>query len=298
MSDAQPGGTVAVLGTGIMGQPMAANLLAAGFAVRAWNRTASRARPLADHGATITDSPADAARGADFVLTMLADGPSVASVMSGPDGALAAMGAATRGAAAVWLQMSTVGLQHTERLAGLAAESGVDFVDAPVLGTRQPAMDGKLVVLESGPAELTERCRPVFDAVGARTQRIGEAGAGSRLKLVANNWVLAVTNATAECVGLAEELNLDPKAFLEAISGGALDLPYAHLKGNAMISGEYQLSFPLSLAAKDARLVLDAAGSSLDLGGVRAALTHLERAEQAGHGGEDMAALYHGLHTR
>jgi 3-hydroxyisobutyrate dehydrogenase len=292
VSDAQPGGTVAVLGTGIMGEPMAANLLKAGFAVQAWNRTAAKAEPLAEQGATIAGTPAEAAQGADFVLTMLSDGPTVHSVMSGPEGALSTMDKD-----AVWLQMSTVGLQHTERLAGLAAEAAVAFVDAPVLGTKQPAIDGKLVVLESGEEKLSERCRPVFDAVGARTQRVGEAGAGTRLKLIANNWVLAVTNATAECVGLAGALDIDPKQFLEAISGGALDLPYAHVKGNAMINGEYPLSFPLSLAAKDARLVLEAAGGSLDLGAARAALTHLERAEQAGHGGEDMAAMYHGVHT-
>lgn len=290
MSDAS--GTVAVLGTGIMGYPMAVNLLRAGFAVRAWNRTGSKAEPLAAEGATVLDTPAQAAEGADFVLTMLADGPTVRSVMTGGAGALGGMRAD-----AVWLQMSTVGLQHTERLAALAAESDVDFVDAPVLGTRQPAVDGTLVVLESGPARLSERCAGVFDAVGGRTQRVGEAGAGSRLKLVANGWVLAVTNGTAECLRLASALDLPPRQFLDAITGGALDLPYAHLKGKAMIDGDYPVSFPLSLAAKDARLVIEAAGGALDLAGTRAALHHLERAEQAGHGGLDMAALYRGIET-
>ncbi|MGH3623883.1 MAG: NAD(P)-dependent oxidoreductase [Sciscionella sp.] len=290
MIDGGAARTVAVLGTGIMGLPMAKNLHYAGFDTRVWNRTASKAHPAVDSGATLAGTPAEAARGADYVLTMLADGPTVHSVMSGPDGALGAMRSD-----ALWLQMSTVGIQHTERLASLAAEVGVTFVDAPVLGTKQPAESGQLVVLESGPSEVSERCHPVFEAVGGRTLRVGAAGSGTRLKLVTNNWVLAVTNATAECIALAKALDINPRQFLESISGGALDLPYAHLKGGAMIKGEYPLSFPLSLAAKDARLVLEAAGGGVDLSGTRATLSHLERAEQAGRGDEDMAAMYYGV---
>ncbi|TNC27068.1 NAD(P)-dependent oxidoreductase [Amycolatopsis alkalitolerans] len=275
--------TVAVLGTGIMGAPMATNLAAAGFKVRAWNRTRAKAEPLAGRGVEIADTPHDAVAGADFVLTMLPDGTIVHEVM-----------ASARPGGAVWLQMGTVGLDWTVKLAALAAESGIPFVDAPVLGTKQPAEQGKLTVLASGPEELKDRCAPVFDAIGGRTIWVGPAGAGSKLKLVANAWVLALTNGTAESVRLAGQLGLDPKLFLDAISGGALDSPYAHAKGGAMISGELSLSFATSLAAKDAQLVLDAAGGEIDLGGVRAALTHLKAAIDAGHGDEDMAALYYG----
>ena len=279
--------TVAVLGTGIMGLPMARNMLRAGLGVRAWNRSREKAEPLAGEGAQVLDTPAEAVAGADFVVTMLADGPTVHEVVSGaldavPDGA-------------VWIQSSTVGLEWTGKLADLADKAGLAFVDAPVLGTKQPAEQGKLVVLGSGPDELRDRCAPVFDAVGARTIWVGPAGAASRLKLVSNAWVLALTNATAESVGLAETLGLDPKLFLEAITGGTLDVPYAHMKGGAMISREFPASFPTRHAAKDARLALEAAGDELDLGGVRAALAHLEAASSAGHGDEDMAALYYGL---
>ncbi|SFJ69179.1 3-hydroxyisobutyrate dehydrogenase [Amycolatopsis sacchari] len=275
--------TVAVLGTGIMGAPMAANLAAAGLRVRAWNRSREKAEPLAEHGVEIADTPQDAVAGADFALTMLADGPVVHEVA---EAALTDV--------PVWIQASTVGVEWTERLAALADKAGVAFVDAPVLGTKQPAEQGKLVVLASGPEELRERCAPVFDAIGSRTVWLGPAGAGSRLKLVANAWVLALTNATAESVALAGELGVDPKLFLDAISGGALDSPYAHAKGGAMISGEYPLSFAARHAAKDARLVLDAAGEGVDLGSVRAALAHLEAAVDAGHADEDMATLYYG----
>jgi 3-hydroxyisobutyrate dehydrogenase len=282
--------TVAVLGTGIMGYPMAANMRGAGLNVRVWNRTAGKAERLTEAGASIADTPAEAVDGADLVVTMLSDGPTVSAVLTGAGGVLSAMRAD-----AVWVQMSTVGVEQTERLAATAAEAGIAFVDAPVLGTKRPAEDGALVVLESGPPQACEAARTVFDAVGSRTIRAGEAGAGSRLKMVVNNWVLAVTAGTAECIGLARALNVDPAMFLDAISGGALDIGYAHVKGRAMIDEEYPVSFPLSLAAKDARLVIEAAGSAVNLAGSRAALEHLEQAEEMGHGGADMAALYRAL---
>jgi 3-hydroxyisobutyrate dehydrogenase len=278
--------TVAVLGTGTMGGPMAANLAGAGLKVRAWNRSREKAQPLAEHGVEVVATPGDAVAGADFVLTMLADGATVREVV---EGALSAVPDD-----AVWLQTSTVGVEWTGRLAALAEKAGLPFVDAPVLGTKQPAEQGKLVVLASGPEELKDRCAPVFDAIGGRTMWLGPAGTGSKLKLVANAWVVALTNATAESVGLAEQLGVDPKLFLESIRGGALDVPYAHLKGGAMISREFPPSFATRHAAKDAQLVLDAAGDELDLGGVRAGLAHLQAAMDSGHADDDMASLYYG----
>jgi 3-hydroxyisobutyrate dehydrogenase len=276
--------TVAVLGTGIMGLPMAVNLHEAGLKVRAWNRTAGKARPLAGQGAEVADSPETAVEGADFVITMLADGPAVDGVAD-----------AVLSSGAVWIQASTVGAEWADRFAVAAEKVGVSYVDAPVLGTKQPAEEGKLVVLASGPEELRERCAPVFDAIGARTLWVGPAGTGSRLKLVANAWVLALTNATAESVALAEALGLDPHLFLEAIRGGSLDVPYAHLKGGAMISRDFPLSFATRHAVKDAKLVLEAVGERPDLAAARAALAHLEAATGAGHGDEDMAAVYFGV---
>lgn len=278
--------TVAFLGTGLMGLPMAANIADAGLGVRAWNRSADKARPLAEHGATVASTPAEAADGADLLVTMLADGPAITDVVT-PE----LLGGMADDAA--WLQMSTVGVEHTERFAGDAADAGVAFVDAPVLGTTGPARQGALVVLASGPELALHRGAPVFDAVGSRTVRLGDAGTGSRLKLVANAWVLAVTQGTAECVALAQAVGVDPRAFLGAIAGGALDTPYAHLKGEAMITEDFPPSFPATLAAKDARLALDAAGDRADLAGVRAALAHLEETARLGHGTEDMAAMYY-----
>ena len=137
------------------------------------------------------------------------------------------------------MQMSTIGERATERCIELAREHGVGFVDAPVLGTQQPAAEGKLVVLASGPDELRERVQPVFDAVGQRTMWVGEAGAGSRLKLVTNAWIVAVVEGVAESIALAEGLGLDPALFLEAIEGGPLDAPYVRMKGQAMIERDF-----------------------------------------------------------
>ncbi|GAA1992500.1 NAD(P)-dependent oxidoreductase [Amycolatopsis minnesotensis] len=275
--------TVAVLGTGIMGRPMAANLAKAGLAVRAWNRTTAKAEPLREHGVEVGESVTDVVRDADFVVTMLADGEAVRAAYDEAKGAVPEH--------AVWLQMSTVGLQWTAELAALAG--AVPFVDAPVLGTKQPAEQGKLIVLAAGAEDLREKCASVFDAVGVRTIWVGtEPGAASRLKLVANSWVIALTNATAEAVALAEALDVDADHFFDAISGGPLDAGYAHVKGKAMRAGEYPASFTASNALKDLRLVLEAAGDRADLGGAAAAMAHLKAVVDAGHGDEDMAALY------
>ncbi|MDQ3943230.1 MAG: NAD(P)-dependent oxidoreductase, partial [Actinomycetota bacterium] len=193
----------------------------------------------------------------------------------------------------VWLQMSTVGTEGHERLARVADERGVFYVDAPVLGTKEPAEQGQLIVLASGPDEVQERCQPVFDAVGSQTYWLGPAGNGSRLKLVTNNWIVGVLSVLAETVSLARAVGVDPARFLEVIEGGPLGLPYAQMKGQMMIDEEFPTSFSTNLARKDAGLVLDAAeANGLRLPLTEAVATHFDEAISAGHGEEDMAAIY------
>src|SRR5215203_2905212 len=278
---------IAVLGTGIMGAAIARNLIAAGMEVRAWNRTREKAEPLADDGAKVADTPAEAAEGARFVLTMLAETDAVVEAVDG-GGALSAL--LYDG---VWLQMSTVGTEGHERLARVADERGVFYVDAPVLGTKEPAEQGQLIVLASGPDEVRERCQHVFDTLGSTTFWLGPAGAGSRLKLVTNNWIVGILGVLAETVTLAEAVGVDPARFLEVIEGGPLGLPYAQTKGQMMIEKEFPTSFSANLARKDASLVFDAARA----GGLRlpiseAAATHFHETIDAGHGEEDVAAVY------
>ena len=278
---------VAVLGAGgTMGYPMAANLASAGMTVRAWNRSRSKAEPLSGQGAAVSDSPAEAADGADVVLTMLADADAVAGAMADLGGLEAMRDDA------VWLQMSTIGEEGTERCARLAEERGVGYVDAPVLGTRQPAEQGALIVLASGPDQLRDRVTPVFEVVGGKTIWAGPAGAGTRLKLVTNSWVLAVVEAGAETIALAEGLGLDPRLFFDAIEGGTLDLPYLRMKGSAMTRRDFKPSFRLTLAAKDARLVEQAAQArQLDLPLPRMIAARMSEGARE-HGDEDFSATY------
>lgn len=284
---------VAVLGAGgTMGFAMARNIARAGIPVRAWNRSRDKAEPLASDGAVVTDTPAEAAQDATIVLTMLADADAVFSAMDGEDGALPVMASQEDLDHAVWLQMSTIGEEATHRCIGLANRYGVGLVDAPVLGTREPAEQGKLVILESGPEQARSRLQPVFDAIGHRTIRAGEAGAGTRLKLVANSWVLAVVEAGAETIALAEGLGLDPSLFFQAIEGGALDLPYLRMKGEAIAKRDFSPSFRLTLAAKDADLVSQAAqrhGMDLPLLDLIARRLGEGTAE---HGEKDFSATY------
>jgi 3-hydroxyisobutyrate dehydrogenase len=282
--------TVSVLGTGIMGAAMARNLARAGHTVRAWNRTRDKAEPLADDGAWVADTPADAVRGADVVLTMLYDGEAVLDVMRQAAPALAE--------GTVWVQSTTAGVDAISGLAALASEHGLVFFDAPVLGTRQPAEAGQLLVLAAGLRACRDTVTPVFDAVGARTVWTGEDGAqgsATRLKLVANSWVLAATNATGEVLALAQALGVDPQGFFDAIAGGPLDMGYLHAKAGFILDGRLTPpAFAVSTAAKDARLIVEAgrrAGIRLDV--AEAGAARLARAAAQGHGEEDMAAAYY-----
>jgi 3-hydroxyisobutyrate dehydrogenase len=280
---------VAVLGAGgTMGSGMATNIARAGLPLVAWNRTREKAEALAEHGARVVDTPADAAAGADVIVTMLSDGEAVLDAMQGERGALSSVRADC-----VWLQMSTIGEQATRRCAELAQAAAVGFVDAPVLGTKQPAAEGELVVLASGPQELLLRARAIFEAVGRRTLAVGdEAGAGTRLKLVTNAWIVTVVEGAAETIALAQGLDLDPALFLAAIDGGPLDSPYARMKAKAMIEGDFAPTFALKLASKDARLVGDSARErGLDLPVLEAIGERMQQAV-AEHGDEDLSATY------
>jgi 3-hydroxyisobutyrate dehydrogenase len=275
--------SVAVLGTGIMGAGMARSLVRAGLEVTVWNRSADKARPLADDGARVAADAAGAVSGADVIVTMLFDGDAVAEVMG------RALGATRQDA--VWAQTSTVGLAGTQRLAQLAGRHGRGFIDAPVLGTRQPAEQGELIVLAGGPRELEPTVAPVFEAIGSKTIWVGErAGDGQALKLALNSWVLSITAATGQAIALARDLGLDPQLFLDAIRGGGTDSPYAQLKGKAMIDSDFAPAFELAAAVKDAELIVEALGEAGDDPSLMRAVHHLMSvAADAGH--EDMAAV-------
>jgi 3-hydroxyisobutyrate dehydrogenase len=154
-------------------------------------------------------------------------------------------------------------------------------------------------VLASGPEPVRERCEPVFGAVGGKTVWLGEAGEGSRLKLVVNNWIVGLLGVLAETIAFARATGVEPQKFLETIEGGPLGLPYAQIKGGMMIEEEFPTSFSARLARKDAALVLEAAGArDLDMAVASAVAARFDEAIEAGHGEDDMAAVYEAAKPR
>jgi 3-hydroxyisobutyrate dehydrogenase len=282
---------VAVLGTGRMGAPIARNLLAAGFSVTVWNRTAARAQALVDDGAQAAETPAAAAGGADVLITMLSDGPATDRAVSGPDGALS-----TLRPGSIWVQMGTIGLDWTEQLGELARAKGVEFVDAPVSGSDGPARDGKLVILASGDDRLRARLEPIFAVLGRRTMWLGAAGSGSALKLVLNGWLASITEAAAESVALATALGLDPRVFVETLADLPLGSPYALTKADAMIAGSFTPGFALKWAQKDVELAAFAASQrDLSLPVLESVEARWGEVVAAGAGEEDVASVVKGL---
>jgi 3-hydroxyisobutyrate dehydrogenase len=277
--------TIAFLGTGTMGMPMARNLADAGFPVRAWNRSPERAEPLADAGVEICGNPAQAADGATVLITMLSDAASVL------DCAADAVRSLEPGS--IWIQMSTIGVSGIQHCMELADRSNVQLIDAPVLGTKGPAEQGELVVLASGSQEALNACDRIFDVVGSKTVRFGDAGDGTRGKLVANNWMLGLTAVLGESITLAQSLDIDPRAFLTAIADGPVDSPYAHIKGKKMIERDFtEASFKLDLARKDAHLALtEARDEALSVPILHAVADSLDQASRSGHGDHDVSAL-------
>ena len=281
---AQP--SVALLGTGIMGAGMCRSMLRAGLPVRAWNRTAAAAQALASEGAMVAATPADAVRDVSVIVTMLSDGDAVVETM-----AAAAPGLSD---GQVWAQASTVGVAGLAPLAGFARSHGLLFVDCPVLGTRQPAEQGALTVFAAGPDAARTALQPVFDAIGQKTVWLAaEPGTATRLKLVVNSWVLALTTGAAEALALAKGLDVDPRLFLQTVSGGPLDCGYLQAKGSAMLAGDFAPSFTVEMAGKDARLISEAAaGAGVRLDVAPAVAARFRRAAALGHAAEDVAATY------
>jgi 3-hydroxyisobutyrate dehydrogenase len=248
---------VAVLGIGAMGHGMAASALRAGIPTIVWNRTPAPTRDLAGLGADVAESAADAARRAAIVVTMVTDTDAVISIAR-DQGMLAALAPG-----AIWAQMSTIGVEGIERVAAMvqAERPDVTLLDAPVSGSREPAEQGQLTIFTSGPEEARPRVAALFDALGQRTIWVGEVGAGSRLKLVNNTLVAFAAEAIANAAALARRLGLETEQVIEALAGSPLVSPWQAAKLQRMAKGEFSAQFALSLALKDVRLALQAAGN-------------------------------------
>jgi 3-hydroxyisobutyrate dehydrogenase len=275
---------VAVLGTGIMGSAMARSLLRAGLAVSVWDRSAQVTSQLATDGATAAASPVEAVRDADVVITMLPTPAVVESVMFGQQAVEALAPGAT------WAQMGTIGVEATQETVARLAKVRPDvlFVDAPVSGSKAPAENGQLLILASGPAAAKEPLSRPFAAIGRNTVWLGEAGQGSRLKLVVNAYMSMLIEGVAEAVELARRLGIDVTTLGAAIEGGPMDAPIADAKLHKIASGDYAPEFPLEWALKDVDLALAAGGTGLPLMAALSGQWHA--AVNAGHGREDVSA--------
>lgn len=284
--DSSPGeGRIALIGAGIMGSAMAANLARAGLPLTVWDRSPKVLEPIAALGAEVASGPDDAVRQARVVITMLPTPDVVDAVMLDP-GVVSAFQPES-----VWAQMGTIGVQATldirQRLAGLRPD--VLFVDAPVSGSKGPAEAGELLILASGPPEAAEIVGPAFSAIGRRTAWVGEAGQGSRLKLVVNAYLSILVEGVAETLELAERMGVDPESLNQVIEGGPLDAPIAEAKLHKMESGDYAPEFPLEWALKDVNLVRGEAGD-VHLPMLDALARQWEDAVKNGHGREDVSA--------
>jgi 3-hydroxyisobutyrate dehydrogenase len=247
---------VAMLGIGAMGHGMATSALRAGIRTIVWNRKPAASRDLANLGAEVAETAADAARQAAIVVTMVTDIDAVISIAR-DQGMLAAFPPD-----AIWVQMGTIGVAGIERVAELVdvERPDVTLLDAPVSGSRDPAEEGQLTIFASGPEQVRSRVAPLFDALGQRTIWVGPVGAGSRVKLVNNTWVAFAAEAAASSVALARRLGLDTETVLEVLAGSPLVSTWQGAKLQRIAKDDFSVQFALSLALKDVRLALQAAG--------------------------------------
>ncbi len=246
---------VAVLGMGAMGHAMAASALRAGIPTIVWDRRPQAAQDLAERGADVAATAADAARRAAIVVTMVTDTDAVISIAR-DQGMLAALAPG-----AIWAQMSTIGVAGIQRVAALVAAERPDvtLLDAPVAGSREPAAHGQLTIFASGPDQARSRVAGLFDALGQRTVWVGAVGAGSRLKPVNNTLVAFAAEAVATSVALARRLGLAAEQVVDALDGAPLVSAWQAAKLQRIAKGEFSAQFALSLALKDVRLALQAA---------------------------------------
>jgi 3-hydroxyisobutyrate dehydrogenase len=282
---------IGFIGLGVMGAPMARRLLAAGHKLTVYNRTAARARPLAEAGAQVASTPREAAQGKEVVISIVTDSPDVEAVLLGPGGAIE--GAA---AGAVFVDMSTIAPEAARRIGAALAGRGIAFLDAPVTGGDVGAREGTLSILVGGEADVLERVRGVLGAMGKRITLCGPAGAGQTVK--ACNQILCALNM----VGIVEALHLarlggvDQKLLVEALVPGAGGSWALEKLGPRIASGDFAPGFMVKLIQKDLRIVQDLARTvGLPLDGARLAQRYFADNEANGEGDLGTQAMYRAL---
>lgn len=278
---------VAVLGFGVMGSGMARNLLKAGYDVAVWNRTREKAAAFQEEGGRLADTPEAAAENADIVVSMLADDAASRAAWLGENGALGAMSSGT-----IAVESSTVSPAWIAELNTAATERGVALLDAPVTGSRAQAAAGQLVFLTGGDAETVERAKPVLDAMGKQVRHLGPVGSGAQLKLI-NNFLCGVQVASfAEALTWIERNGLDRAASLDFLKTAAPGSGIFAAMADRMLARTYEVNFALDLMRKDLSYAQAAAAQfDVPLSTAANAEALFVRAQSAGYGGSDMAAV-------
>ncbi len=243
---------VGFIGLGLMGRPMSLNLLKAGFPVTVWNRTRARTEPLAAAGATVAASPREAAERSDVAITIVSDPPALDSVLGGAEGALAGL---KRGG--LLIDSSTVSPALARRVAADCAQRGIEFLDAPVTGGTWGAEKGELVFMIGGKAEILERARPVFEAMGKRLFHLGENGAGQTVKLAMNLILALEVQALCEALALVAGSGVPGQKLVEVMQASMARAPVLDVKAPLVLEHKFAPSFPLRLMHKDMGLALE-----------------------------------------
>jgi 3-hydroxyisobutyrate dehydrogenase-like beta-hydroxyacid dehydrogenase len=245
---------VGLIGLGLMGAPMGLNLLKAGFPLTVWNRTASRAEPLAKQGAKVATTPREVAAQSDVLITIVSDPPALEGVLWGAGGALDGL---RRGS--IYIDSSTVTPDLARRAAAECATRGVDFLDAPVTGGTWGAEKGELVFMIGGDAGVLKRAQPVLDAVGKKFFLLGPNGAGQTVKLGMNLILAMQVDALAEALALVSTAGVEGQRLVEVLQSSMGRTALLDIKAPLMLKKEYPSSFPLRLMQKDLRLALELA---------------------------------------
>jgi 3-hydroxyisobutyrate dehydrogenase len=274
---------VAFLGLGTMGAPMAANLARRGFALTAWNRTAARAQPLTDAGATLAATPAEAAASADVIVSMLSDPAALDAVWS------SALDGVRENS--LCIDMSTVDPACARALAARVQARGAAFVDAPVSGSVAPATDGRLIIMAGGSDGDIARARPILEAMG-RPIHVGAVGQGMAAKLVLNGLGAHMLTGFCAMMTLGVRQGLDARALLDVIQAGAFSSPLYAGKAPRIFAREFAPEFKLSLMLKDQELVLQTAESlGYPMPTLQAIREVLSEGVMAGLGDGDLSGL-------
>jgi len=279
--------SIGFIGLGTMGAPMASNLLRAGYPVTVYNRTASKAAPLTELGATVAASPKEAAAGADVVITMVSNDDSIIEVYEGDNGVLAGIRSGT-----TVIDCSTISPALVQRLAKQIAALGSSFLDAPVTGSSPAAIDGTLVFMVGGSAETLAQVMDLFDTMGKKVLHMGDNGSGAVAKL-AHNTIVGINNlALAEGFAIAAKSGLPADRFLELVQLGSAGSKAAELKGRKIIEHDFTNQFSLALMLKDLKL----ASSLTDGSGIPAPMLNLAKSlfqagQTQGFGDEDLSSI-------